>query len=355
MEFQFHPASGRGTVKTLSLAETGQRRLVLLVGALAFLAVSLWITVPVVTMRLVRQENSLRVAREGKARRAERARVIERAETLRRRALARGDLLNRIAFLYDIPSGEWPLALNPERPALSKSGPEEVPAALDPYLRGLERGRALLSEREQSNADLADRVPAILPFAGQPFEPAAYFGPRVSPWTGEEEFHLGVDIAAPAGSPVVAPGSGTVVFAGKVRHRRSFAGWFWRLGNLVVISHGRAGATVYGHLSKIDVHRGQRVKRGDRLGAVGATGWALSPQLHYEYWRLTGQTLRPSDPLFAGLDQRLGRLVSLEQMQNTSAPGPLDPLPGIGISAFEAGSAQGIPASARRYSHKPAI
>lgn len=353
MEFQFHPASGRGTVKTLSLGQTGQRGLVVLAAALAFLAVSLWITVPVVAMRLFRQHDSLRVAQEGNARRAERARLAQRAETMRRRVLSRGDLLNRIAFLYDIPSVQWPLVLNPERVILSKAGPEETAAALGPYLRGLEKGRVLLSDRERSDAELPNRVPAVLPFAGQPFEPDAYFGPRVSPWTGEEEFFPGVDIAAAGGSPVVAPGSGKVVFAGRVR--RSLAGWLWRLGKVVVISHGPAGATVYGHLSKIDVRRGQRVRRGDRVGAVGATGWALSPQLHYEYWRLSGGSLRPTDPLFVGLDQRLGRLVSLEQMQATSAPGPLDPLPGIGISAAEAGSAEGPPASARRRPHKPTI
>jgi murein DD-endopeptidase MepM/ murein hydrolase activator NlpD len=248
---------------------------------------------------------------------------------------------------------QWPLVLNPERLILARTGPEETVAALGPYLRGLEKGVAVLSDRERSDIELPNRVPAVLPFAGQPFEPDAYFGPRVSPWTGEEEFFPGVDMAAAAGSPVLAPGSGKVVFAGTLRH--SLVGWFWRLGKVVVISHGSAGATVYGHLSKIDVRRGQQVSRGDRLGAVGATGWALSPQLHYEYWRLNGGSLRPTDPLFAGLDQRLGRLVSLEQMQATSAPGPLDPLPGIGISAAEAGSAGGPPSSARRRPHKRMI
>ncbi|HSS44402.1 MAG TPA: M23 family metallopeptidase [Thermoanaerobaculia bacterium] len=353
MEFQFHPASGRATVRTLSLGQRGQRTLVALAAALASLAVSLFVTVPVVTMRLLRQQDSARAALEGKTRRTERARLAERAEVLRRRVLDRGDLLNRVAFRYDIPSGEWPQILNPERAILSKAGPEQTVAVVGHYLVGLERGRVLLSEREQSDADLPNRVPAILPFAGQPIEPGAYFGPRVSPWTGEEEFFPGVDIAASGGSPVVAPSSGTVVFAGTVRH--SLVGWFWRLGKVVVISHGRAGATVYGHLSKIDVHRGQRVHRGDRVGAVGATGWALSPQLHYEYWRRTGEQLRPSDPLFAGLDSRLGRFMSLEQMEATSAPGPLGPLPGIGISAAEAGGPATSPAGPPRRLRKRTI
>ncbi len=114
------------------------------------------------------------------------------------------------------------------------------------------------------------------------------------------------------------------------RAPRSPTGWFWRLGNLIVLSHGGGGATVLGHLSRIDVRRGQRVKRGQKIGVVGSTGWTISPQLHYEFWRPESGRLRPTDPFFAALDRRLGRIpVSLEQMEATSAPGPLDPLPGF--------------------------
>ncbi len=337
MEFQFHPASGRGTVKTVSLKAAGQRALVVFAAAAAVLVASLWITAPVVAMRLLRREDGVRVSEGNLAWRAERARLGELAASLQQRALDRGDLLNRIAFLYDIPPERWPTVLNPERGVLAGDGAERIMAALEPYLRALERGRGMLADREDADRDLPKRVPAILPFAGGLFEPSAFFGPRVSPWTGEEEFFPGVDIAAPGGSAVVAPGSGTVVFAGTVR--RSLGGRFWRLGNLVVLSHRLGGATVFGHLSKIDVRRGQQITRGEHLGAVGATGWAISPQLHYEYWRLEGESLRPTDPLFAALDHRRGRkMVSLEQMQATSAPGPLETLPGLGLRPGEAGA-----------------
>ena len=240
----------------------------------------------------------------------------------------RADLLNRIAFLYEIPPARWPRALAPERGPLAGTGAESIARGLEICLRALERGREILESREGSDRDLPDRVPSRLPLAAQPFEPAAFFGPRVSPWTGQDEFFLGADIAAAQGVPVVAPGAGTVVFAGTAR--RSSSGWFWRLGNVIVLSHGGSGATVFGHLSKIDVRRGQRIARGQRLGAVGATGWAISPQLHYEYWRAAEGKLRPTDPLFAVLDRRPGRRpLSLEQMEVTSAPGPLDPLPGL--------------------------
>ena len=166
-------------------------------------------------------------------------------------------------------------------------------------------------------------------------------------WTNEEEFLPGVEIASPAGASVVAPGDGTVAFAGTVK--RSAGGRLWELGNVVILSHGARGATVFGHLGRIDVRRGQRVARGERLGTVGSSGWALSPQLHYEYWRPNGGSLRPTDPLFAMLDLRPAREPwSLAQMEATGAPDPLDPLPGINASADAAGENRSGPRGVRR-------
>jgi len=89
--------------------------------------------------------------------------------------------------------------------------------------------------------------------------------------------HLGVDYAAPTGTPVRSVGDGTV----------EFAGWQNGFGNVVHLSHGNGRVTVYGHLSRIDVRKGQRVQQGQRLGAVGATGWATGPHLHFEF-RING-------------------------------------------------------------------
>ena len=287
MEFQFHPASARATVRTLPLSDAGQWALVALAGLVALLATSLWFTVPLVLRSRLGQDGSQRVAAEIAALRTEHAQVASRGLLLKPRSLDTGDLLNRIAFLYDVPPSGWPRVLNPERPALASDDPEQVVAGVSLYLRGMERGRDLLESAERNDPDLARRTPAIFPFDGTTFEPSAFFGPRISPWTGAEEFFPGVDLAAPASSPVVASGGGTVVFTGTVR--RSATGWLWRLGNLVVVSHGAQGATIYGHLGRIDVRRGQRVSRRQRLGLVGSTGWAISPQLHYEYWRRSGR------------------------------------------------------------------
>jgi len=347
MQIQLHPASGRGAVRTFFLDEGRQRAAIALAAALVLLAGSLWVTVPLVIARLQRAGEALQFARELEGQRSERERAVALARSLRERALEQGDLLNRIAFLYALPPEQWPRILNPERALPSESELDRTAGSLELYLRGLERGRGLLASREQEGGDLAARVPAIVPVPRSLFEPSAFFGPRTSPWTGEDEFFVGVDLAAPEGSPVSAAGGGVVAFAGTVR--RAAAGWFSRLGNVVVVSHASSGVTIYGHLAQIAVHRGDRVARGTRLGTVGATGWAISPMLHWEYWRAEGAALVPTNPLFATLDSRLGPRLSVEEMSATSAPGPLDPIPGVQIAADQALDRQ--PASPRAVRH----
>ncbi len=83
--------------------------------------------------------------------------------------------------------------------------------------------------------------------------------------------HSGLDFAAPAGSPVLAPAAGSVVDTGD---------YFFN-GNTVFLDHGQGLISAYMHLSRIDVAVGQRVERGERLGAVGTSGRATGPHLHW--------------------------------------------------------------------------
>jgi murein DD-endopeptidase MepM/ murein hydrolase activator NlpD len=62
-----------------------------------------------------------------------------------------------------------------------------------------------------------------------------------------------------------------------------FAGQQNGFGNIIEIDHGKGDVTAYAHLSRIDVHRGDTVQRGQRIGAVGSTGWATGPHLHFEF------------------------------------------------------------------------
>ena len=108
------------------------------------------------------------------------------------------------------------------------------------------------------------------------------FAMRFHPIQKKWRAHLGVDYGAPTGTPVRTVGEGTV----------DFAGWQNGYGNVVQIQHGNAKSTLYAHLSRIDVRRGQRVEQGQRIGAVGSTGWSTGPHLHFEF-RVNGQHKDP--------------------------------------------------------------
>jgi murein DD-endopeptidase MepM/ murein hydrolase activator NlpD len=101
-------------------------------------------------------------------------------------------------------------------------------------------------------------------------------------------YHGGVDVAAGAGAPVVAPADGVVVLA---------AGGFSLEGNLVILDHGHGLNSTFIHLSRIDVREGQAVRQGERIGAIGATGRATGPHLH---WGLTWNGARLDPERVAG-------------------------------------------------------
>ena len=97
------------------------------------------------------------------------------------------------------------------------------------------------------------------------------FGTRSDPFSGESEFHKGVDISAPIGTPIHVTADGIVIFASE---QNGF-------GRLVVVDHGGI-QTWYGHMSKFLVRPGQEVRRGELIGLVGMSGRTTAPHLHYE-------------------------------------------------------------------------
>lgn len=114
------------------------------------------------------------------------------------------------------------------------------------------------------------------------------FGPRPDPFTGEEAFHAGIDIAVPAGTPVLASAEGVV----------SGVGTHPRLGRYVKVTHADDSYSLYGHLQEWDVAEGQRVFAGTRLGEVGMSGRTTGPHLDYSL-RKDGMPMDPLDVLHA--------------------------------------------------------
>jgi murein DD-endopeptidase MepM/ murein hydrolase activator NlpD len=121
------------------------------------------------------------------------------------------------------------------------------------------------------------------------------FGTRHDPIEGDMRQHNGLDLGAPEGTPVHAAAAGVVKQAGP-------AGTY---GNLVIVDHGGGLETRYAHLSEVDVHAGARIPAGAQVGAVGHTGRATGPHLHFEI-RRDGQPLDPADQISA-LKFRSGR------------------------------------------------
>jgi len=108
------------------------------------------------------------------------------------------------------------------------------------------------------------------------------FGSRTSPWTGVAEFHSGIAIVVPPGTPVHAPGAGVVAFAGAQGH----------YGLTIVLDHGDELRTLYAHLSRTAVVAEQKVQRGQLIGYSGNSGKSSGPHLHYEI-ALQGRPVNP--------------------------------------------------------------
>lgn len=127
-------------------------------------------------------------------------------------------------------------------------------------------------------------IPAIQPVSNRKLNRiASGFGFRIDPVYGTPKMHKGLDFTAPQGTPIYATGNGMVRFAGKDD------GGF---GNHVKINHGYGYETLYGHMVRIKVRSGQRVKRGEIIGWVGSTGKSTGPHCHYEV-HINGNEVNP--------------------------------------------------------------
>jgi len=164
---------------------------------------------------------------------------------------------------------------------LAEAGATEVAA----MARIADRAGQLTGRLNAVESKLGERVrwisstPAIAPVKGIL---TSGFGYRSDPLTHGPGVHQGLDIAASPGQPVHASADGIVVRAGEVPG----------LGNAVFLAHGYGLSTRYGHMARVDVRPGQRLRRGDVIGLVGNTGRSTGYHLHYEV-RLDGEAVNP--------------------------------------------------------------
>ena len=142
------------------------------------------------------------------------------------------------------------------------------------------RRRLIEEERRRHEAENGPFELVAWPGDGEKTSP---FGPRVHPIFGSVRQHNGIDLAGDTGDRVRAARSGEVILAGE---RGGF-------GNAIVIYHGLGYSTLYGHLSRIEVSEGQQVTSGERIGAIGSTGWSTGPHLHFEL-RIDGKAVDPT-------------------------------------------------------------
>ncbi len=158
---------------------------------------------------------------------------------------------------------------------------EELTAGIAQKLSGIynriisqERSYKEIEKMVKNKERLLASTPAIQPLSNKDLDRVSSgFGYRIDPLYKTVKFHPGLDFTAPQGTPVYATADGIVRVAGNLGNG---------YGNHIIIDHGYAYNTLYGHLFRLKAKRGQSVKRGEVIGYVGNTGKSTGPHLHYE-------------------------------------------------------------------------
>lgn len=148
-----------------------------------------------------------------------------------------------------------------------------------------------LTKSVNSKGKMLASIPAIQPVDSRRVRGAiSGFGYRIHPIYKIKKMHKGIDFSAPVGTPIYATGDGIVAAQGNERG----------YGNRVVINHGYGYSTLYAHMSRFKVKKGQRINRGDIIGYVGNTGHSTGPHLHYEVYK-NGKAVNPMNFFFNDL------------------------------------------------------
>lgn len=208
--------------------------------------------------------------------------LAQETEDLRKKVEQIDNLSREICTLIELPppegKSETPvfLAFHENVRVLPSRGNNHV---FDRAVLNVSHLREAIPEKEQELLQLKESIeeyrkqmaatPSIWPAVGKV---TSEFGPRRSPLSKRKEFHFGIDIAGPRGTPILATADGEVVFAS---YRIGF-------GNTIIIDHGYGITTVYAHLKNFNVHVGSSVQKGQVIGYMGSSGYSTGVHLHYE-------------------------------------------------------------------------
>jgi murein DD-endopeptidase MepM/ murein hydrolase activator NlpD len=165
--------------------------------------------------------------------------------------------------------------------------PVKLPGEGNGFERALTRVNIARAQAEQLSRTLVS-VPVRVPVTGD-VDISSGFGVRMDPFLHLAAMHTGIDFRGNGGDPVHATAAGTV----------TAAGWSGGYGKMVEIDHGNGLSTRYGHLSKIEVNVGDKVRLGQTVGRLGSTGRSTGPHVHYET-RIDGDAVDPQKFLNAG-------------------------------------------------------
>jgi murein DD-endopeptidase MepM/ murein hydrolase activator NlpD len=307
IEIQFHSGNVRRRVRHLVLGPRGFTA-VLVAGMLllSFLLTSM-AAAPTVIRRAYRT-SSLREAQLERALQASRLREnASQMAGLEKVLDAQRVDVEKLITIYGLevsPPGQGSASDPPAATGDDLSDARRQEAFLKAAMVRLERQLDTLSRFEAENQEMIRETPAILPIPAEQFVITYPFGWRVSPFTHDRDFHAGLDLAAPTGTPIAAAADGVVTFAGRYPARSSI--FWWRIGNVVAIRHGGGRfVTIYGHCDTINVRAGDRVRQGEVIATVGNSGWRSNSHLHYEV-RMSrgGSPYRPVDPQIYILNYR---------------------------------------------------
>ena len=165
-------------------------------------------------------------------------------------------------------------------------------------------------ELTKNKAKMLASLPAIQPISNKDLgRMASGYGWRIHPIYKTMKMHTGMDFSAKSGTPIYVTGDGTVSKA-----ENTSTGY----GNYVIIDHGYGYKTLYGHMTKYIVARGQKVKRGEVIGYVGSTGTSTGPHLHYEVHK-NGEKINPVNFFYNDLTaDEYAKILEMSSQNNQS-------------------------------------